>query len=187
MGRFNLNDYEPVEARIRRFKQNWPDSDILTELVEVAGEIGQSRWTVKASVWREKGYDRPDSTGYAFEVDGTGMANNTSALENCETSAIGRALANLNYHGNLRVTREEMAKVERAEQRTEYVKTQSQKMLEAEKAGDIEVLRKALDYYSKQNDRELALIASNIVKRMQKAAEQVVEDVLGGEVVDGGD
>ena len=41
------------------------------------------------------------------------MANKTSALENAETSAIGRALANAGYSGNKRATREEMAKVAR--------------------------------------------------------------------------
>ena len=53
------------------------------------------------------------STGHAFEVDGTGMANQTAALENAETSSIGRALANMNLSGNKRTSREEMAKVER--------------------------------------------------------------------------
>jgi len=41
------------------------------------------------------------------------MANKTSALENCETSAIGRALANCGYGGDKRVSREEMDKVQR--------------------------------------------------------------------------
>ncbi|WP_288833736.1 hypothetical protein [uncultured Corynebacterium sp.] len=116
MAKFNLNDYETVEERIRRFKKDWPDSDIVTELIDFAGEVNQTRWIVRASVWREKGYERPDATGWAFEVDGAGgMANKTSALENGETSAIGRALANLNYSGNKRATREEMMKVQRAE------------------------------------------------------------------------
>jgi hypothetical protein len=55
------------------------------------------------------------STGLAFEIDGQGMANKTSALENAETSAIGRALANAGYSGNKRASREEMAKVARAD------------------------------------------------------------------------
>jgi len=53
------------------------------------------------------------ATGFAFEVDGQGMANKTSALENCETSAIGRALANAGFSGNKRTSREEMEKVAR--------------------------------------------------------------------------
>ena len=47
----------------------------------------------------------------SFEIDGTGMANKTSALENAETSAVGRALAQAGYSGSRRTTREEMAKV----------------------------------------------------------------------------
>ncbi len=56
----------------------------------------------------------PQATGMAFEIDGQGMANKTSALENAETSAIGRALANAGYRGNKRASREEMQKVQRA-------------------------------------------------------------------------
>jgi hypothetical protein len=53
------------------------------------------------------------ATGLAFEIDGVGMAQKTAALETCESSAIGRALANAGYSGNKRTTREEMAKAER--------------------------------------------------------------------------
>ena len=68
---------------------------------------------MKASVFRGSGYDAPDGTGYAFEVDGQGgMANRTSALENCETSAIGRALANIGYSGAKRPSQEEMRKTQ---------------------------------------------------------------------------
>lgn len=115
MAKFNPADYETVNERIKRFKKDWPDSDIVTDLVEHEGAIGATRWIARARVWREKGYERPDSTGWAFEVDGGDLANRTSALENCETSAIGRALANLNYSGDKRASREEMEKVQRAE------------------------------------------------------------------------
>jgi hypothetical protein len=56
------------------------------------------------------------STGYASEIEGTGGANNVDALANCETSAIGRALANMGLSGNKRASREEMQKVERVAQ-----------------------------------------------------------------------
>ena len=59
--------------------------------------------------------DKPKATGLAFEVDGQGMANKTSALENAETSAIGRALANAGYSGNKRTSRQEMEKVARGQ------------------------------------------------------------------------
>jgi hypothetical protein len=53
------------------------------------------------------------ATGYAQETDGTGGANNVDALANAETSAIGRALANMAMSGNKRASREEMEKVNR--------------------------------------------------------------------------
>src|SRR5690606_16379365 len=115
MANFNLADYETVDSRIKRFYQDHPNGRITTDLIAFEGEVGKTRWIVKASVWRDQGYADPDGTGYAFEVDGSGgMANKTSALENGETSAIGRALANIGYSGDKRASREEMTKTQTA-------------------------------------------------------------------------
>lgn len=113
MGNFNLDDYETVDSRIKRFYNDHPNGRIITDAMPPEGEVGASRWVVKAAVFRDSGYDAPDGTGYAFEVDGiNGMANKTSALENCETSAIGRALANIGYSGAKRPSQEEMRKTQ---------------------------------------------------------------------------
>jgi hypothetical protein len=57
------------------------------------------------------------STGWAEEIVGNSPVNKTSALENCETSAVGRALANFGFQGKnpsaTRPSRNEMEKVER--------------------------------------------------------------------------
>jgi len=122
--RFNLDDYETVESRIKRFYELHDDGRIVTEWennnrFEVEADKPQPKtWVVKALVYLTAGDQAnhlPKATGYAFEVDGTGGANNTSALENAETSAIGRALANMNLSGNKRASREEMQKVAKAE------------------------------------------------------------------------
>ena len=119
MARFNLADYETVEERIKRFYTDHPDGRIITENETLPEYRSEKVWVMKALVF-ESGEDVergcPKATGYAFEIDGTGMANQSSALENCETSAIGRALANANYSGNKRTSREEMEKVQRHEQ-----------------------------------------------------------------------
>lgn len=135
MAKINLADYEPVEERVRRFYKDHPDARILTDLVQVDGEPGKSRWIVKASVFRDSERERPCATGYAFEVDGAGMTQKAAALETCETSAIGRALANLNYSGNRRATREEMAKAARAQ------KTAAEWLADAESAPSMEAAR----------------------------------------------
>jgi len=105
---FNLDDYETVEERLIKYWKDHPDGQIHTEIIEVSA----SRFIVKASVFRTEADARPWTTGLAEEtVQGRGV-NATSALENCETSAIGRALANAGYATKgKRASREEMGKV----------------------------------------------------------------------------
>ena len=114
MAQFNLADYETVEERIRRFYADNPDGRIMTQNLTTEADRAAATWIVQAFVFT--GGDLPKASGLAFEVDGVGMANKTSALENAETSAIGRALANVGYSGNKRASREEMEKVARADQ-----------------------------------------------------------------------
>lgn len=116
MAQFNLNDYETVEERIRRFYGDNPDGRIITRNLTTLQDRQVSTWVVEATIYLtalDQISHAPKATGLAFEIDGGKGANATSALENCETSAIGRALANANYSGDKRVTREEMAKVQR--------------------------------------------------------------------------
>jgi len=116
MAQFNLADYETVAERIARFYRDWPDARIVTRNLTQQHDRAIMTWVVQAFVYLNKDdqeRDLPKGTGLAFEVDGAGMAQKTSALETAETSAIGRALANANYSGDKRVTREEMAKVSR--------------------------------------------------------------------------
>ena len=112
--RFNPADYEPVEDRLRRFWADHPEGHVTTSLVHVERLEGRPvQYVVQASVHAAEG--RLLATGYAEEMVGSSNVNKTSALENCETSAIGRALANANYAPKgKRPSREEMAKAERA-------------------------------------------------------------------------
>ena len=108
---FNLDDYETVEERLIKYWKDHPDGQIHTEVVEAT----PSRFIVKALIYRTEADVRPWTTGLAEEtVQGRGV-NATSALENCETSAIGRALANAGYATKgKRASREEMGKVAKA-------------------------------------------------------------------------
>jgi hypothetical protein len=105
---FNLEDYETVEERLAKFWKEHPDGRIYTTLVEHTLQ----RFIVQAAIYRTEVDAQPWTTGYAEETVSTRGVNSTSALENCETSAIGRALANANYASKgKRPSREEMAKV----------------------------------------------------------------------------
>jgi len=105
---FNLADYEPVEVRLEKFIKDYPAFRISTELEVVEA----TRYIVKAYLFKDAKDSVAWATGYAEETVTNRGVNQTSALENCETSAIGRALANAGYAPKgKRPSREEMNKV----------------------------------------------------------------------------
>jgi hypothetical protein len=105
---FNLADYEPVEVRLEKFIKDYPTFRIATELEVVEA----TRYIVKAYLFKDASDSVAWATGYAEETVTSRGVNQTSALENCETSAIGRALANAGYAPKgKRPSREEMNKV----------------------------------------------------------------------------
>ncbi len=108
---FNLADYEPVEVRLEKFIRDHKDFRISTEL-EV---VDSNRYIVKAYLYKNATDTVAWATGLAEETVTSRGVNQTSALENCETSAIGRALANAGYAPKgKRASREEMTKVVKA-------------------------------------------------------------------------
>ena len=113
---FNLDDYEPVAARHARWLADHPNGRTMTHMISAPGA---DICVIRAELWLE---DICIATGYAEEVRGAGNVNRTSHVENCETSAVGRALANAGYAGsdvNKRPSREEMSKVQRMSQGTD--------------------------------------------------------------------
>lgn len=107
---FNPSDYAEVAERLPLFWKDCPLGRINTEIVTDDG----TRIVMKATLWADISHTEPTTTGYAEEVRGSSMVNKTSAIENCETSAIGRALANYQYQGSKkRASLEEMVKVYR--------------------------------------------------------------------------
>ena len=82
-------NYSIVAARIQGFRKLIPDGSIKTEIVS----IDDSRVVMTATVADAEG--RVLATGTAFEEKGSSYINKTSYVENCETSAVGRALAML--------------------------------------------------------------------------------------------
>lgn len=113
MARFDLSQYSTVAERIDAFWAKYPDGRIHTELVHFSPE----QVVVKASIFTRFDDEMPTTSDYAEERPDTSPVNRVSFVENCATSAIGRALADLGgeFTGAKRPSREEMAKVERHE------------------------------------------------------------------------
>ena len=87
-------DYVTVTERVKAFRKLYPDGFIKTDIED----LNDGRVVVKARVGYTKetpsGYadDFVLATGIACEKEGSSMINKTSFIENCETSAVGRAL-----------------------------------------------------------------------------------------------
>jgi hypothetical protein len=164
---FNLEDYETVEERLIKFWKDHPDGQIHTKLLDQSA----GRFIVEASIFRTEADNRPWTTGLAEEtIQGRGV-NATSALENCETSAIGRALANAGYATKgKRASREEMAKVGAAQRTVALIDETKAKM--AQTSGEYIPVVKEDDPWT---------IKSSSMPPTMEEAMSIVKETLGGQ------
>jgi len=86
-------EYQTVALRVQKFREQHPDWSIITALISRDADTV----VMLASVMNDQG--RIIATGHAEEFRSASQINSTSALENCETSAIGRALAAAGFGG----------------------------------------------------------------------------------------
>jgi len=159
---FNLADYEPVEVRLEKFIKDYPAFRISTELEVVEA----TRYIVKAYLFKDAQDSLAWATGYAEETVTSRGVNQTSALENCETSAIGRALANAGYAPKgKRPSREEMSKVvtKKAE------KPAVQDLVQAIKAADAEPAEQ--DYWTTPVNEYIKVVDAPVT--LEKAMENI--------------
>jgi hypothetical protein len=111
MGEFNLQDYVPVNERLIQFWRQYPEGRVQTELLKWEEGIVLMR----AAVYSDRENPFPIATGHAYEKENSNYINRTSAVENAETSAVGRALALAGYEIKRSIaSQEEMAKMQRA-------------------------------------------------------------------------
>ena len=84
-------DYVMVNERLKAFREEHKDYSLISEIVSLDNES----CVIKATILDESG--RVRATGHAQEDKTSSIINQTSYVENCETSAWGRALGNFGY------------------------------------------------------------------------------------------
>ena len=173
MPNFNLDNYETVEERLKVFWKENPKARINTEIVHMTDD--GTCVTVRAEIYKMEVDARPVTTGIAQETKGQGgFANKDAWVENCETSAIGRALANWIYQGSnkARPSREEMSKVGNQDDRVKVEKKRVQRPTKEQK----EAMNKVVDEMvaepkTKNNASALKQLMSATVSDAEKLKE----------------
>jgi hypothetical protein len=107
-----MDSYEPVADRIAKFWEKYPQGRIHTEIKL----INETEIVIMASIFTDRDDTRPAAIDFAQETRGSSAINKTSFIENCSTSAIGRALSALGFQSKkdgkpARPSREEMIAV----------------------------------------------------------------------------
>ncbi len=110
---FNLQDYQTVQDRIEIFRKKYPEGRIINEIVL----INEQQVVVKSSIYLDATTMHPACVDFAQETIGSTNINKSSFLENCTTSATGRAISllagEMSPKGK-RPSREEMSKAQRS-------------------------------------------------------------------------
>ena len=112
MANFDLSKYQTVQQRIDLFWKKYPTGRFNVDIVSLT----DAQVVMKAEVWTDWEREEPTAVDYAEERPTTSGVNKTSHIENCATSALGRAISQLGGElspSGLKPSREEMQKVQR--------------------------------------------------------------------------
>ena len=164
--------YAPVAERIRLFWESFPNGRITTRLVTRT----ERDVVFEARVYRASTDNEPAATGWAAEREGDGDVNAVACLENTETSAVGRALANLGFTASKeRPSIEEMQKAARARARLVTHRSAESLSIRARRRSAAE----ELDVYELGvvPQQSYANIVSDLLQLIDRAERQGLRDV----------
>ncbi len=137
-------DYVEVNQRIKAFRMLYPEGTIQTEIISVENGV----CIIKASIF---GNGNLLGTGIAYEKENSTFINKTSYIENCETSAVGRALGMCGFGIDTSVASAEEVENAIINQKSDDIKTKIKKY--GQKAS--ELLREKNKKLSELSDNEL--------------------------------
>ena len=137
-------DYAEVNQRIKAFRMLEPNGTIETEMMSNENGVCVFKATVKDEVGKIL------ATGHAYEKEGSTFINKTSYIENCETSAVGRALGMLGIGIDTSVASYEEVANAIKQQESKKAKLDAS-LLEKCKALGIDLSKVAI-YYRKKSD-----------------------------------
>lgn len=145
-------EYVEVNERIKHFRTNYKEWSIDTNFLELTDK----RCVIKATVCDKN--NRVRSTGIAYEIEGSSFINKTSFIENCETSAIGRALGNLGIGIDTSIASYDEVANAIKQQNTKKVLSNEKfnAMLKAANEGKIDLVKsKMKDYIISENQENI--------------------------------
>ena len=154
-------EYVEVSERLKHFRENFKDWALTTEILE----LDETRCVMRASIFNEN--DRLIATGIAYEKESSSFINKTSFIENCETSAWGRALGNLGIGIDNAIA--SASEVKNAIKNSNTKKTKITKeiyeaMLSACKDGNGDVVEMRMGKYEMTKEQQTAL--TNCIKKV---------------------
>ena len=155
-------DYAEVNQRIKAFRMCHPNGTISTDIISIENGVV----LMKASVYDEDG--KVLGSGYAYEKENSTFINKTSYIENCETSAVGRALGMCGFGIDTSVASYEEvsnAMANQGDQKEKLTKKATPKQVEKVKEL-VSDIAKMLEYYNVEKVEDLSIEqASEIIAK----------------------
>lgn len=144
--------YTMVSVRVEAFRKAFGmDYGIETEIISYTGDNVIAKAVIKNKDGMIIG------SGYAEEIRGSSNVNKTSAIENCETSAVGRALASIGLHGGQYASINEVEQAQQKEitidERAFWQNFADKRIAEVQGIKDLDELKQWDEYFSDQLDK----------------------------------
>lgn len=173
-GEIKSKEYAEVNQRVKAFRMIYPEGRIDTELLY----DNDGKCTFKAYVFRNVEDEKPLATGTAYEKESSTFINQTSYIENCETSAVGRALGMAGFGIDTSIASAEEVQNAMANQKEEkatkkVIKATKDQITTIEDSCNDEQLKKIIDGFKVKTLTDLTIEqASAVIKKLPKEEEK---------------